>query len=520
MGRCFNITGSCFPELHYMVDITDRLAEIKEMVRKGDYFIINRGRQYGKTTTLRALEGYLSDEYYVAGMDFQRQMSAAKFKDEYTFSSAFARAFITSFKRNNCSEQALNALETLKQSITPEYDLVELFNNISEFCGAIDKPVVLLIDEVDQPSTNQVFLDFLAQLRGYYLDRLYSDTFKSVILAGVYDIRNLKLKIRDESEHKHNSPWNIAVEFNVNMSLTVDGIAGMLDDYKKDHDVVMNTKFIAKLIYDYTSGYPVLVSGICKLIDEEIHEWNEQGIIKAVGKILNSNTPLFESLINKLEDYPEMRMSLYEILAKGKRISYSPDNEPTKLLLLFGFVKIEDGAVVIANRIFETRLYNDMLNSEEMKATPISKAGLFDKPEFVKNGILDMKLIFRRFTEHFHEIYGDNTEHFIEDDARKCFLVYLRPIINGIGNYYIEAQTRDGRRMDVVIDYLGKRYIIELKIWRGSKYNEDGEKQLSEYLDSYNLKKGYMLTFSFNKSKEPGIKTVQYEDKVLIEAVV
>ncbi|MBP1592278.1 MAG: hypothetical protein ILP22_09590, partial [Oscillospiraceae bacterium] len=87
MGRCFNITGSCFPELHYMVDITDRLAEIKEMVRKGDYFIINRGRQYGKTTTLRALEGYLSDEYYVAGMDFQRQMSAAKFKDEYTFSS-------------------------------------------------------------------------------------------------------------------------------------------------------------------------------------------------------------------------------------------------------------------------------------------------------------------------------------------------------------------------------------------------------------------------------------------------
>ncbi len=355
MGRCFNITGSCFPELHYMVDITDRLAEIKEMVRKGDYFIINRGRQYGKTTTLRALEGYLSDEYYVAGMDFQRQMSAAKFKDEYTFSSAFARAFITSFKRNNCSEQALNALETLKQSITPEYDLVELFNNISEFCGAIDKPVVLLIDEVDQPSTNQVFLDFLAQLRGYYLDRLYSDTFKSVILAGVYDIRNLKLKIRDESEHKHNSPWNIAVEFNVNMSLTVDGIAGMLDDYKKDHDVVMNTKFIAKLIYDYTSGYPVLVSGICKLIDEELHEWNEQGIIKAVGMLLSSDLPFFDSIIKKLDKSPEMRKSLYELLNEGE-ILYNPDDFSVRLLLILGIAKIANGEVVIANRILETKL--------------------------------------------------------------------------------------------------------------------------------------------------------------------
>ena len=69
---------------------------------------------------------------------------------------------------------------------------------------------------------------------------------------------------------------------------------------------------------------------------------------------------------------------------KGERFSFNPDHEPTKLLLMFGFVKVEDGAVVIANRIFETRLYNDMLTSEEMKSTPISKAGLFDKPEFVK----------------------------------------------------------------------------------------------------------------------------------------
>lgn len=74
--------------------------------------------------------------------------------------------------------------------------------------------------------------------------------------------------------------------------------------------------------------------------------------------------------------------------------------------------------------------------------------------------------------------------------------------------------------MDVVIDYLGERYIIELKIWRGQKYNEDGEKQLSDYLDSYGLKTGFMLTFSFNVSKESGIKKIQYKDKTLIEAIV
>lgn len=520
MEKRFNITGSCIPEIHYMVDISERLAKIKKMIEMGDYFVINRGRQYGKTTTLNALTNYLSDEYYVVSMDFQRQMSAAKFRDEYTFSIAFAKAFISSLKRNNCSEKTLAAADNLKQSMDENYDLVELFLGLSEFCGSVEKPVVLLIDEVDQSADNQVFLDFLSQLRGYYLDRFSSPTFRSVILAGVYDIRNLKLKIRDDSNHKHNSPWNIAVDFNVNMNLTADGIAGMLSKYENDHHTGMDINYIAKLVYDYTSGYPVLVSNICKLIDEELHDWTKDGVINAVSRIQSMNTPLFDSLINKLESYPEMKKSLYQVLTQGEKFSYNPDHEPTRLLLMFGFVRIEDNSVVIANRIFETRLYNDMLTSEEIKSTPIAKAGVSDKPEFVKDGILDVELIFTRFICHFTEIYGDKPDKFIEEDGRKCFLIYLRPIINGIGNYYIEACTRDNRRMDIVIDYLGKRYIIELKIWRGQKYNEDGEKQLSDYLDSYHLKTGYMLTFSFLDSKETGVKTVQYGDKTLIEAIV
>ena len=43
------------------------------------------------------------------------------------------------------------------------------------------------------------------------------------------------------------------------------------------------------------------------------------------------------------------------------------------------------------------------------------------------------------------------------------FLTYLRPVINGVGSYHIEEQ-RDHERMDVVIDNLGKQYVVELKI--------------------------------------------------------
>ena len=155
-----------------------------------------------------------------------------------------------------------------------------------------------------------------------------------------------------------------------------------------------------------------------------------------------------------------------------------------------------------------------MLTSEEMKSTPISKAGSFDKPEFVKNGILNVELIISRFMDHFHEIYGESTDKFIEEDGRKCFLVYLRPIINGVGNYYIEARTRNNRRMDVVINYLGKRYIVELKRWHGQKYNEDGEKQLSDYLDSYKFKTAICCLSVLTRIRNPISKPLNMRIKL------
>lgn len=48
-----------------------------------------------------------------------------------------------------------------------------------------------------------------------------------------------------------------------------------------------------------------------------------------------------------------------------------------------------------------------------------------------------------------------------------------------------------------------------------------GEQQLSDYLEYYHLKRGYMLSFNFNKrKKEIGVKEILLGDKVLVEAVV
>lgn len=131
-----------------------------------------------------------------------------------------------------------------------------------------------------------------------------------------------------------------------------------------------------------------------------------------------------------------------------------------------------------------------------------------------------MKLILEKFVIHFDDIYGDRDERFLEEDGRRYFMLYMKPIINGVGNYYVESRTRNQERTDLIIDYLGQQFVIEMKVWRGNAYNERGEEQLKNYLDYYHLDTGYMLSFNFNKKKEPGIKEIKLGEKTLIEAVV
>ena len=50
MSKKINTAGVCIPHLHFMVNITNKINKIKTMVDSGDYFVMNRPRQYGKTT--------------------------------------------------------------------------------------------------------------------------------------------------------------------------------------------------------------------------------------------------------------------------------------------------------------------------------------------------------------------------------------------------------------------------------------------------------------------------------------
>lgn len=372
MRKKFNITGLCVPQKHYMVDLSDRLSKIREMVEDGDYFAITRARQYGKTTILAALAKDFSDDYIVISMDFQA-LGDFSFADENIFALTFADYFLTKLRQATFCltekiKEELFSLEREMEKNKSIFSLFRLFLHLISICKAAPKPIVLLIDEADSASNNQVFLDFLAQLRNYYLERdsIGTVTFQSVILAGLYDVKNLKRKLRPNEEHQENSPWNIAAEFPIDMSFSTKDIAGMLSDYEADHHTGMNLAEMSGLLYDYTSGYPFLVSKLCKLLDETIagsmqfpsknDAWSAKGFQEAVKLLLNEKNTLFESMLNKLADYPKLKDILCALLFRGTSITYNPDDSLICMALMFGFVKVSGNEIVVANRIFETLL--------------------------------------------------------------------------------------------------------------------------------------------------------------------
>lgn len=327
--KTFNIIASCDPQLHYMVDISRRLAVIRAMIDQGQYFTINRARQYGKTTTLQALERFLQDDYLVISLDFQ-MLSCADFENESVFVEAFSQELLDAIPDLDAVPDDIAVqLHAYAKNEGTSARLSQLFRCLSRWCRQSEQKIVLMIDEADNAADYQVFLDFLSQMRGYYIQRKKRAAFHSVILSSVYDIRNMKRKAESGDSDRVNSPWNIAVNFSEDMSFSPEDIAGMLCEYESDHHTGMDPDEIAKLIYDYTSGYPFLVSCLCKIMDELLpvmpeyeqtdNTWTVHGVREAVRLLLTEKNTLFESLTGRLLNEPELKSVLYELLCENSK---------------------------------------------------------------------------------------------------------------------------------------------------------------------------------------------------------
>lgn len=410
----FNTTGPCIPQYHYMADVRDKVDRIiKEYVDPEEYFTINRARQYGKTTTLYLLQESLRERCVVLSISFEG-------KEEYfTTLQNFAEGLNISFYKS-LRKQYSDLAEIFRDQICKTLAMEEIGDRMTALCEQAGKPVILMIDEVDKAADNHIFLTFLGMLRERYLRRRVGGdaTFSSVILSGVHDIKNLKMKIRPEEGQNYNSPWNISAHFEVDMGLNVNEIESMLLEYEEDTHVGMDIRQMAYGLYEYTDGYPFLVSCLCKLMDEKSLPWDRKGLRMAVKELLKTNNTLFDDVIKNIQNHQEFSELAEQIVLQGAQVAFEIRNPVIQQGVMYGILKEQDGRTAVSNVLFETLIINYFVSVRSTYA--LTASGYVEKGQYIRNGVLDMEQVLHRFSAFMKAEYRDEDgkHHRIEGVAR------------------------------------------------------------------------------------------------------
>ena len=335
-------------------------------------------------------------------------------------------------------------------------------------------------------------------------------------MVGVHDVKNLKYKLRNPEEAQYNSPWNIAVDFDVDMRFNQREISVMLQEYSEVEAVEMDIPVIAEWLYYYTSGYPFLVSRLCKMIVDKIlpnrtdKKWTVEDVANSTQLLIRENNPNFENLIKHLQNHQDLYDLVYRLIINGERLSFNTDNVAIQKGVMYGVFKL-NGKLKIHNRIYEQRIYNFLISNTEINLgiTKNKHRSQFLLP----NNELNLKKVLLKFQQFIKEQYSNRDRNFLEREWRLLFLAFIQPILNGEGYAFKEPQFEQEKQLDVVITYYQHRYIIELKKWYGLAYHEAGIQQLANYLNIQGMPTGFLIIFDDRKKKTYIEKSIKEQGK-------
>ncbi|MCP5051527.1 MAG: AAA family ATPase, partial [bacterium] len=256
-------------------------------------------------------------------------------------------------------------------------------------------------------------------------------------------------------------------------------------------------------LFYLTSGYPFLVSYLCKIIDEELmpgkktKTWEQGDLDKAIQITLKQNNTNFESLTGKLANNPELYEFVFNIVMNESVFFYNPHNEMIEFGIMHGVLKEENDRVKVHNRLYEQMITNYM--ASKIKTSDKIRAASVTGNYIQSDGSLDIKKVILKFQQFMKEQYSTKDTDFIERNGRLLFLAFLKPIINGNGYDFKEVQVSEEKRLDIVVTYGKWKFIIELKKWYGEKAHQKGLEQLADYLDRQNRETGFLIIFDSRK---------------------
>jgi hypothetical protein len=437
MKKTFNIAGPCHPNKHYMLPPDERCQGILELIEQEQYFVIHAARQTGKTTLLLELTRQLNDsgDYHALYCSLETVQGINDVKEG-----------IPAIVRELASEIAFN--QDLQKYPFAEKVNDSDFNtmlrlSLSYFCQKLDKPLIILFDEVDCLS-NGTLISFLRQLRYGYVNRARIPFVHSLALVGMRNIRDYKGKIREEQETLGSaSPFNIVAESLTLRNFTVEEFAKLYSQHTSLTGQVFSPAAI-ETISHYTQGQPWLVNAIAREIVVKIlnHDFSQiisqAHVEQAVQTLIMRRDTHIDSLMERLKEPRVQR--IVEPVILGEIESYDLLDDDYQYVLDLGLLKEFAEQLAPSNPIYGEVIIRTLSYRSQMDITK------HHDPQKASAYLVKGKLDMKRLLSDFQQFWRENSEIWVkryqyQEAAPHLILqAFLQRIVNSGGR--ISRETK------------------------------------------------------------------------------
>ena len=521
--RFFNTEGPVRPDDHYAIPPLDRMDvdELLALIRAKRYFVLHAPRQTGKTSALIALRDLLNSGAAGNFRCVHTNVEVGQVARDDT-----ARGIRAILSRLAMRARLLHddfpheSWRAVLEASGPDDALGDLLSN---WCVANPVPLVLLVDEIDS-LVGDTLLSVLRQLRAGYEQR--PEGFpQSVVLCGVRDIRDYRIRSSAGEVIAGGSPFNVAAKSLRMGDFTEAETRALMAQHTEETGQRFSAAALDS-VWTQTRGQPWLVNALCagacfdnKAGRDRSRTIEVDDVYAAREELILSRRTHLDQLAHKLEE-ERVRRVVEPILSGGEARHEIRDLEYVRDLGLI------DGNQPprIANPIYAEVVPREL--------GYILQSSLDQNPAWYvdDDGRLDMDKLLTAFGTFF----GEHAEHWLgrfgdypEAGPQLILQAYLQRVVNGGGR--IEREYGLGRgRTDLLVLWpreagqpsdLWERFVVECKVLRDSDRKslewtvERGVEQTLGYMAKCRAEEGHLVVIDRRAGTEERRRSEGAEDR-------
>ena len=501
--RFFNTAGPVRPDDHYTIPPLDRMdvEGLLGLIRDKQYFVLHAPRQTGKTSALIALRDLLNRGEAGDFRCVHTNVEVGQVARDDT-ARGIRAILIRLAMRARLSGDVFphESWRTVLEASGPEDALGDLLSN---WCLANPTPLVLLIDEIDS-LVGDTLLSVLRQLRAGYEQR--PEGFpQSVVLCGVRDIRDYRIRSSAGEVVAGGSPFNVAAK-SLRLSDFTEGETRALMAQHTEETGQGFSPAALDAVWAQTRGQPWLVNALCAgtCFDDEAgrdrsRTIEEDDVYAAREELILSRRTHLDQLAHKLEE-ERVRRVVEPILSGGEARHHVRDLEYLRDLGLIDGGEPPRMANPIYAEVVPRELGYVLQSSLDVQAAwYVDGAGRLDL-----TGLLTaFRTFFREHSEHWLGRFSE----YPEAGPQLILQAYLHRVVNGGGR--IEREYGMGRgRTDLLVLWprepgqpsdLWERFLVECKVLRDSDRKslagtiERGVEQTLGYMEKCGAEEGHLV---------------------------